>query len=44
MRPVHALAGAAGNVSTEDVVYMLDGLGVESGVSFERVVQARLSG
>eukprot|EP00308_Calcidiscus_leptoporus_P024856 CAMPEP_0119353654 /NCGR_PEP_ID=MMETSP1334-20130426/2760_1 /TAXON_ID=127549 /ORGANISM="Calcidiscus leptoporus, Strain RCC1130" /LENGTH=333 /DNA_ID=CAMNT_0007366989 /DNA_START=35 /DNA_END=1036 /DNA_ORIENTATION=+ len=32
--------GAAGNVATEDVVYMLNGLGVESGVSFERVVQA----
>lgn len=32
--------GAAGNVATEDVVYMLDGLGVESGVSFEAVARA----
>lgn len=30
--------GAAGNVATEDVVYMLHGLGVETGVDFERVV------
>ena len=27
--------GAAGNVATEDVVYMLDGLGIESGVDLE---------
>lgn len=32
--------GAAGNVATEDVVYMLDGLGIESGVDFEAVVSA----
>ncbi|EOD16255.1 hydroxymethylglutaryl-CoA lyase [Emiliania huxleyi CCMP1516] len=32
--------GASGNVATEDVVYMLDGLGIESGVSFEQAVDA----
>jgi len=30
--------GAAGNVATEDVVYMLNGLGIETGVDFDRVV------
>ena len=32
--------GATGNVATEDVVYMLDGLGVETGVDLEGVVAA----
>jgi hypothetical protein len=32
--------GAAGNVATEDVVYMLDGLGIETGVDFDAVVDA----
>jgi hydroxymethylglutaryl-CoA lyase len=32
--------GAAGNLATEDLVYMLDGLGVEAGVSIEKVVEA----
>ena len=32
--------GATGNVATEDVVYMLDGLGVETGVDLEGVVSA----
>jgi len=32
--------GASGNVATEDVVYMLHGLGIETGVDFERVVDA----
>ncbi|MGE5766555.1 MAG: hydroxymethylglutaryl-CoA lyase [Bacteroidota bacterium] len=30
--------GASGNVATEDVVYMLDGLGVRTGVDLERLV------
>ena len=30
--------GASGNVATEDVVYLLDGLGIETGVDLERVV------
>jgi len=30
--------GASGNVATEDVVYMLDGLGIETGVDLDRVV------
>jgi hydroxymethylglutaryl-CoA lyase len=34
--------GAAGNLATEDLVYMLDGLGIESGVSLEGVVAASL--
>ena len=32
--------GAAGNLATEDLLYMLDGLGIETGVSLEGVVQA----
>jgi hydroxymethylglutaryl-CoA lyase len=32
--------GAAGNVATEDVVYMLDGMGIESGVDLELVCEA----
>ena len=31
-------AGASGNVATEDVVYMLNGLGIETGVDLERLV------
>ncbi|UCE30873.1 MAG: hydroxymethylglutaryl-CoA lyase, partial [Burkholderiales bacterium] len=30
--------GATGNVSTEDVLYMLDGLGIETGVDLGPVV------
>jgi isopropylmalate/homocitrate/citramalate synthase len=32
--------GAAGNLATEDLIYMLDGLGIETGVSLESVVEA----
>jgi len=32
--------GASGNVATEEVVYMLDGLGIETGVDLERVCDA----
>jgi hydroxymethylglutaryl-CoA lyase len=32
--------GATGNVATEDVVYMLNGLGVETGVDIEKLVDA----
>lgn len=32
--------GAAGNLATEDLVYMLDGMGIETGVSLDRVVEA----
>ncbi len=31
--------GATGNVATENVVYMLDGLGVSTGVNLDRLVQ-----
>jgi len=31
-------AGASGNVATEDVVYMLDGLGIETGISLDALV------
>jgi hydroxymethylglutaryl-CoA lyase len=31
--------GASGNVATEDVVYMLHGLGIETGVDLERLVE-----
>ncbi|SDG72507.1 hydroxymethylglutaryl-CoA lyase [Roseospirillum parvum] len=32
--------GAAGNVATEDVLYMLDGLGIETGVDMDRLLAA----
>lgn len=32
--------GAAGNLATEDLIYLLDGLGIESGVSLSGVVAA----
>ncbi len=32
--------GATGNLATEDLLYMLDGLGIETGVSLERVLAA----
>lgn len=32
--------GAAGNLATEDLLYMLHGMGIETGVSLERVVEA----
>jgi isopropylmalate/homocitrate/citramalate synthase len=32
--------GAAGNLATEDLLYMLDGLGVKTGVSLESVTEA----
>ena len=32
--------GASGNVASEDVIYMLDGLGIETGVNLSRLVAA----
>ena len=32
-------AGASGNVASEDVLYMLEGLGVETGVDLERLIE-----
>jgi hydroxymethylglutaryl-CoA lyase len=32
--------GAAGNVATEDLVYMLHGMGIETGIDLERLVEA----
>jgi hydroxymethylglutaryl-CoA lyase len=32
--------GATGNVSTEDVVYMLHGMGIETGIDLDRLVDA----
>jgi hydroxymethylglutaryl-CoA lyase len=32
--------GATGNVATEDVLYMLNGLGVETGISMEGLLDA----
>jgi len=34
--------GATGNVATEDVVYMLDGMGIQSGVDLDMLVDAGL--
>ncbi len=38
--------GASGNVATEDVVYMLEGMGIETGIDLDRLVSlsARLGG
>ena len=30
--------GASGNVATEDVIYMLDGMGIETGIDFEKLL------
>ena len=32
--------GATGNVATEDVVYMLHGLGIATGIDLDRVIDA----
>ncbi len=32
--------GAAGNLATDDLVYMLDGLGIETGVSLDALSEA----
>jgi len=34
--------GAAGNVATEDVVYMLHGMGVETGIDFDRLIDTAI--
>ena len=31
--------GASGNVATEDVAYMLHGMGIETGIDFTKLVQ-----
>jgi len=35
--------GATGNLATEDLLYMLDGLGIQTGVNIEKVLQASRS-
>jgi hydroxymethylglutaryl-CoA lyase len=32
-------AGASGNVATEDVLYMLQGLGIETGIDLDKIVE-----
>ena len=32
--------GAAGNVASEDVLYMLDGMGIETGIDLDKLIQA----
>ena len=32
--------GASGNVATEDVVYMLNGMGIDTGINLDKLVQA----
>jgi len=32
--------GAAGNVATEDLVYMLDGMGIATGVDLDKLIEA----
>lgn len=34
--------GAAGNLATEDLIYMLDGMNIETGVSIDKVAKASL--
>ena len=33
-------AGASGNVATEDVVYMLNGLGIDTGIELDKLLDA----
>jgi hydroxymethylglutaryl-CoA lyase len=35
--------GASGNVATEDLVYMLNGMNIETGINLERLIQAGLN-
>jgi hydroxymethylglutaryl-CoA lyase len=35
--------GASGNVATEDLVYMLHGMNIETGINIERLIQAGLN-
>ena len=37
---VHFAPGATGNVATEDVVHMLDTLGIETGIDVKKVCEA----
>jgi hydroxymethylglutaryl-CoA lyase len=32
--------GASGNVATEDVVYLLNGLGIKTGINLEKLISA----
>lgn len=32
-------AGASGNVATEDVVYMLNGMGIQTGIDLDKLVE-----
>ncbi|MGS0759523.1 hydroxymethylglutaryl-CoA lyase, partial [Roseateles sp. GG27B] len=34
--------GATGNVATEDVVFLLNGLGIETGIDIDKLVDAGL--
>jgi hydroxymethylglutaryl-CoA lyase len=34
--------GASGNVATEDLVYMLDGMNIETGINLKQLTQAGL--
>lgn len=34
------IKGATGNISTEDVLFMLDSMGIETGMDFEKVMEA----
>jgi len=36
------IEGATGNIATEDTVYLLDGLGIETGVNLDEVAEASL--
>ena len=33
-------SGATGNVATEDLIYMLNGLGIKTGVDLEKLIEA----
>ena len=38
---VQPQVGATGNVATEDVVYMLNGLGIETGIDLQQLIHHR---
>ena len=38
----NVVKGATGNISTEDLVYMLQGMGIDTGIDFDKLIEAGL--
>ena len=39
---IFAILGASGNVATEDVIYLLTGLGISHGVDIDKLAKAQI--